>query len=166
MVSATRHLLAGCDGYRVLGADEVLGSVEELWLGAADEPVAAVVRLLDERRGLVGAEDVAAVVPAEESLTLASDARLIRLDPPYVEQPANGFSSATWRATGEVLQLPLQRYERSGLLDSSGPRQSAPRERPVWQTIVTLYLVLAAIVCSMIGLDILLAYLVTGSPPY
>jgi hypothetical protein len=124
MVSATRHLLAGCDGYRVIGADEVLGSVEELWLGAADEPVAAVVRLLDERRGLVGAEDVAAVVPAEESLTLASDARLIRLDPPYVEQPANGFSSATWRATGEVLSYPCN--DMSARDSSTAPARGSP----------------------------------------
>ena len=86
MASVTKHVLAGSDGYRVLSADEQLGWVEELWLGAADEPVAAVVRLADERRGLVVAEDVAAVAPTERSLTLAPAARLIRLDPPHVEQ--------------------------------------------------------------------------------
>ena len=167
MVSATRHPLVDCDGYRVLGADELLGWVEELWLGAADEPVAVVVRLLDERRGLVVAEDVAVVAPAEQSLTLAPEARLIRLDSPHVEQQTNGLSFATWRATGELLQLPTpQPHEGSDRLDRSGLQQRAARERPVWQTIATLYLVLAAIVCSMIALDILLAYLVTGSPPY
>ena len=33
-------------------------------------------------------------------------------------------------------------------------------------TIATLYLMLGGIVCLVIGLDILLAYLVAGSPPY
>ncbi len=157
MVSVTKHVLAGSDGYRVLSADEQLGWVEELWLGAADEPVAAVVRLADERRGLVVAEDVAAVAATERSLTLAPAARLIRLDPPHVEQQADGLSSATWRATGELLQLPATRP-----LD----KQTEPRERPVWMTIATLYFMLGGIVCLVIGLDFLLAYLVAGSPPY
>ncbi len=158
MASVTKHVLAGSDGYRVLSADEQLGWVEELWLGAADEPVAAVVRLADERRGLVVAEDVAAIAPTERSLTLAPDARLIRLDPPHVEQQTDGLSSATWRATGELLQLPVEA--------ATTDEQTARRERPVWMTIATLYFVLGGIVCLVIGLDILLAYLVAGSPPY
>jgi hypothetical protein len=165
MASVTKHVLAGSDGYRVLSVDEQLGWVEELWLGAADEPVAAVVRLADERRGLVVAEDVAAVAPTERSLTLAPAARLIRLDPPHVEQQSNGLSSATWRATGELLQLPADRpHERTAPLDRPGSGESARRERPVWMTIATLYLVLGGIVGLVIGLDILLAYLVAGSP--
>jgi hypothetical protein len=169
MASVARDLLAGSDGYRVLGGNEVLGRVEELWLGTADEPVAAVVRLVDERRGLVVAEDVLAVGPAEESLTLAPEARLIRLDPPHIEPESNGLSSATWRATGDALELPAPHpHQRLGLLDHRARPfgQSARPERPVWRTIVTLYLFLAGIVCSIIGLDILIAYLVTGSPPY
>ena len=157
MASVTKHVLAGSDGYRVLSADEQLGWVEELWLGAADEPVAAVVRLADERRGLVVAEDVAAIAPTERSLTLAPDARLIRLDPPHVEQQTDGLSSATWRATGELLQLPSKRPH---------DEQTARRERPLWMMIATLFFVLGGIVCLVIGLDFLLAYLVAGSPPY
>jgi hypothetical protein len=157
MASVTKHVLAGSDGYRVLSADEQLGWVEELWLGAADEPVAAVVRLADERRGLVVAEDVAAIAPTERSLTLAPDARLIRLDPPHVEQQTDGLSSATWRATGELLQLPSKRPH-----DEQTPR----RERPLWMMIATLFFVLGGVVCLVIGLDFLLAYLVAGSPPY
>ena len=166
MASVTKHVLAGSDGYRVLSADDQLGWVEELWLGADDEPVAAVVRLADERRGLLVAEDVAAAAPAELSLSLASDARLIRLDPPHVEQ-ADGPSSATWRATGELLQLPAERPHAApappGRPEAAQP---AHRERPVWMMIATLYLVLGGIVGFVIGLDILLAYLVAGSPPY
>jgi hypothetical protein len=157
MASVTKHVLAGSDGYRVLSADEQLGWVEELWLGAADEPVAAVVRLADERRGLVVAEDVAAIAPTERSLTLAPDARLIRLDPPHVEQQTDGLSSATWRATGELLQLPSKRPH---------DEQTARRERPLWMMIATLFFVLGGVVCLVIGLDFLLAYLVAGSPPY
>jgi hypothetical protein len=166
MASVTKHVLAGSDGYRVLSAAEQLGWVEELWLGAADEPVAAVVRLADERRGLVIAEDVAAVAPDERSLTLAPAARLIRLDPPHVEHLADGMSSATWRATGEVLQLPAEpRHEGPAPVDRLESGQSARRERPVFLTIATLYLVLGGIVGLVIGLDILLAYLVAGSQP-
>jgi hypothetical protein len=110
---------------------------------------------------------VAAVAPAERSLTLASDARLIRLDPPHVEQRADGLSSATWRATGELLQVPAGRAdEQPAPLERPDSRQSARRERPVWLTIATFLLVLGGIVCSIIGLDFLLAYLVAGSPPY
>ena len=38
--------------------------------------------------------------------------------------------------------------------------------RDSWMTIATLYFMLGGIVCLVIGLDLLLAYLVAGSPPY
>lgn len=117
------------------------------------------------RRGDIFGDDQA-VAAAERSLTLTSDARLIRLDPPHVEPQGNGLSSATWRATGELLQLPAERPDEPAPLARSGSAQPARHDRPVWMTIATLFLVLGGIVCSIIGLDFLLAYLVAGSPPY
>jgi hypothetical protein len=76
------------------------------------------------------------------------------------------MSSATWRATGEVLQLPAEpRHEGPAPVDRLESGQSARRERSVFLTIATLYLVLGGIVGLVIGLDILLAYLVAGSLP-
>jgi hypothetical protein len=81
---------------------------------------------------------------------------------------ASSFA-ASWRATGEAIELP-RRWPRPRQDDPARRRQRAqattPAEQPLWQAIVILYATLSGIVGSIIGLDILLAYLVTGSPPY
>jgi hypothetical protein len=168
MATVTGLQLGGCDAYRVLDAQRLVGLVEEIWLGPAEEPTAVVVRLLDRRRGLLRADDVAAVFREDDSLTLSPSARLLQLDAPHLERTYDrGTYSATWHTNGEPLLLPEppgperpRRLERQ--LSARAP-QASPL---VWQPIAKLYGALAAIVASVIGLDILIAYLAAGAPPY
>ena len=81
--------------------------------------------------------------------------------------PSNGLS-ASWRTTGEPLELP----DPPGLVDrallATRPCRLAPpprpeKSRPLWMTLVVLYASLALIAGLLIGLDFLVAWLVTGS---
>jgi hypothetical protein len=167
MASIQESRLAVCDNYRVLSAEGLVGRVEETWFGALEEPVGVAVRLEDGRRGLLLAEDVAGVWPESRSVTVVPGSRLLRLEPPHVEPDADGSLSASWRASGGELELP---QPARGIRDAVLPRRPVVRplaaRRPLWQTIGLVYLVLTLIVGALIGLDILVAYLVTGAPPY
>jgi hypothetical protein len=145
--------LAGADGYRVLGPRGTAGEVEEIWLGELEEPLALVVRLADGRRGLLLAEDVAGVSSPDETLTIAPDTQLLRLEPPHVEHDGNALA-ASWRTTGDAFDLAPPR----------SPRRRG--ERPLWVTVALMLAALTAIVCTLIGLDFLFAYLIGGRPPF
>jgi hypothetical protein len=171
VISQTRANLARCDGYGVYADGGSVGSVEEIWLGAWDEPTAVVVRLLDGRRGLVLASDVAGVWPSSRFLTIAKAARVLELEPPHLDPGADGTETpvASWRTSGDILALrerPRLDRLRPEALRSSRAVVEEKNERPLWQTIAGLYLSVTAIVLVLIAVDILLSYLVTGSPPY
>jgi hypothetical protein len=165
MASVARPALAAADAYRVLAASGRVGTVEEIWFSPTEEALALVVRLLDDRRGLLLAADVAGVSPEDRSLTIAADARLLRLDPPHLEEgDADGLPAASWRASGEALELPAR-----GRLVRRAARAVEPArrgERPLWRTILLMVTGLAVVVGVLIGLDFLFAYVVSGGPPY
>jgi hypothetical protein len=163
--------LAGCDGYRVYGDGNVRGSVEEIWVGTWDEPTAVVVRLLDGRRGLLLASDIAGVWPSSRFLTIAETGRLLQLEPPHLEPDEDGTENfaASWRTSGDVLELAgpghFDRLMPDALRSSRGATAQED-ERPLWKSLAGLYLGVAAIIMVLIALDILFSYFVTGSPPY
>jgi hypothetical protein len=167
VATVVRNELAGCEGFRLEYERGLAGWVEETWLGAADEPVALAIRLIDGRDGLLLAEDVGMVVREHELLTMRADARLLELELPRVLASNNGLSAA-WRTTGEQLELP----EPPGLVDRAlltirpwrlAPPPRGETTRPLWMTLVVLYSTLALIACLLIGLDFLVSWLVTGS---
>lgn len=168
MASVAQPALAAADGYRVLAAAGRVGDVEELWFGEREEPLALVVRLTDERRGLLLADDVAGVSPDDRSLTMAQGARLLHLDPPQLETMSDGSLAASWRATDTPVALPESHPRLRGLLPSTAPHpvSAVTRERPLWRTVLIMLCTLAVIVGSLIALDFFFAYVITGGPPY
>jgi hypothetical protein len=168
VATVVRHELAGCEGFRLESPRGLLGWVEETWLGAGDEPVALAIRTIDWREGLLLAEDVERVIRDHELLTMRAGARLLELELPRVETASTNGLSASWRTTGEPLELP----EPPGVVDRAllairpwrlAPPPRSAAERPLWVVLAELYAVLALIVCTLIGLDFLIAWLVTGS---
>ena len=167
MATVVRHELARCEGFRLETDLGLAGWVEETWLGAGDEPVALAIRLIDGRDGLLLAEDVATVIREHELLTMRAGSRLLELELPRVLASNNGLS-ASWRTTGEPLELP----DPPGLIDRAllgiRPWRLAPPPRPeagrpLWLTLVAIYTALAVIAGLLIGLDYLISWLVTGS---
>jgi len=165
MASVALTNLAASDGYRVLAQAGTIGRVEEIWLGEHEEPLAVVVRLGDGRRGLLLGEDVAAVSTDDRSITVAPEGSLLHLDAPHLEHTADGTPAASWRATGIPLELPAP-----AALPLRGvplTRSHEPRvERPLWITLAITLAGIFLIVCTLIGLDFLFAYLVGGGPPF
>ena len=167
MASVAHPALRVADGYRVLAASGRIGDVEELWFGEREEPLAAVVHLIDGRRGLLLAEDVAGVSPDDRSLTIAGDARLLQLDPPHLAG-GDGRLNASWHATDTALELPMPHARLRGLMPGSMPHPAAAltRDRPLWRTVLVMLGARTVIVGALIALDFLFAYAVTGGPPY
>jgi hypothetical protein len=167
MASVAQPALAAADGYRVLTATGRVGDVEELWFGEREEPLALVVRLTDERRGLLVADDVAGVSPDDRSLTMAPEARLLHLDPPHLETTSDGTLAASWRTTDARLALPASQ-PRLRWLPSTAPHpiSAVTRERPLWRIVLVMLGALTVIVGALIALDFIFAYVITGGPPY
>jgi hypothetical protein len=152
--------LAGATDHHVFLSGGKLGRVEEIWFGPREEPLAAVVRLLDGRRGLLLAKDVAAVSHDDASVTVAPDVGLLCLEPPHLEASGDALS-ASWRTTGEPLELPPARR-----LSLSPALPGRLGDRPLWLTVLAMVATIACIVVLLIGLDIAIAYAVAGRPPY
>jgi hypothetical protein len=168
MAIAVRRDLRGCEGFRLESPQGIAGWVEETWLGASDEPVALVIRLIDGRDGLLLAEDVETVSREHERLTMSPGTRLLELELPHVENSSADGMSASWRTTGAPLELPERPDVVSRALLAIRPWRLAPpprpwSERPAWVTVLALYVAIALIVGLLIGLDFLVAKLVTGS---
>ena len=168
MATVVRHELAGCEGFRLESAQGLVGWVEETWLGSAEEPVALAIRVIDGRDGLLLAEDVEAVSRDDELLVMRGGARLLELELPHVQTASAGSISASWRTTGELLELPDPPGLVARALLAVRPWRLAPpprpaAERPLWLTLVEVYAVLTVIVVLLIGLDFFVAWLATGS---
>jgi hypothetical protein len=167
MATVARHDLRGCAWFRLESPEGLLGWVEEIWLGPAEEPAALAVRTIDGRDGLLLAEDVEAVAEDSELVLMRPEGRLLELEVPRISS-ADGLS-ASWSATGEPLDPPP---EPPGAVDRAllaiRPWRLAPpprpgAERPLWQQIVALYTGLALVVSLVIGLSFLVAWIATGS---
>jgi hypothetical protein len=168
MAIAVRHELRGCEGFRLESPHGIAGWVEETWLGAGEEPVALVIRLIDGRDGLLLGEHVETISREHERLTMSPGARLLELGLPHVETLSAEGMSASWQTTGGTLELPERPDVVSRALLAVRPwRLSSPprpwSQRPAWVTVLVLYVGIALIVGLLIGLDFLVAKLVTGS---
>lgn len=168
MAIALGHDLRGCEGFRLESSQGITGWVEETWLGAGDEPVALVIRLIDGRDALLLGEDVGTISREHERLTMSPGAGLLELELPHVETSSADGMSASWRTTGVTLELPERPDVVSRALLGIRPWRLAPpprawSERPAWVTVLALYITIALIVGLLIGLDFLVAKLVTGS---
>jgi hypothetical protein len=165
------HALSRCEGFRVESAQGVHGWVEETWLGAADEPAALAVRMVDGRDGLLLAEDVGTLDRDRRLLTMRAGARLLELDPPRIASESPDGISASWSTTGELSEPPVSRGAFERVLIAMGRRRLVPpprrpepqRDRPTWLTLLLLFATIAVIVGVLIGLDFLVAWLATGS---
>lgn len=171
MAVVARHALSRCEGFRVESTQGVHGWVEETWLGAADEPAALAVRMVDGRDGLLLAEDIGSLDRDRHLLTMRAGARLLELDPPRIDTGSPNGISASWSTTGELSEPPVSRGAFERMLIALGrrrlvpppPRSEPDRDRPTWVTLLLLFATIAFIVCLLIGLDFLVAWLATGS---
>ncbi len=167
MATIVGRQLAGCEGFRVESPRGLLGWVEETWLGAEDETVALAVRTIDGRDGLVLVEDVELVVRERELVAMRAQSRLLELDVPRVETSSTGGLSASWRATGEVLEPPDPPGAFARALLAIRPWRLAPppavgAERPLLLQLAILYAAITVIVGLVIGLAFLAARLAAG----
>jgi hypothetical protein len=170
MAVVERSRLSRCEGFRVQSRQGLAGWVEETWLDPAGEATAVAVLLVDGRRGLLLADDVEALLPDDESILVRAGGELLELDAPRVERDADGAPrsrvTASWRTTGEVLELPappglLRRARPSSRRRALAPPRRKP-ERPLWQIVALLYTAIAALVGLVIALAFVVADLVTG----
>lgn len=166
MATVVRPEVPNVDGFEIVTPSGLAGWVEEMWLDSADAPIALALRLLDGRRGLLFTSDVDEVVRERCSIRISDGVRILELEPPHLEA-RDGVPVASWRATGVELSLP----EPPGQLHQAilarhrpiVPAQAPKPERPIWRLMLGVYLALAVIALTVIGLDFLVAYLVTGS---
>jgi hypothetical protein len=168
-MSAVATAIGNCDGYSVSTPAGVVGWVEEMWLDDSERATALAVRLLDGRRGLLVRDEIDEVAHERRAVTISTGARILRLEPPHVHDGVNGAPIASWAASGAPLELPEPAgLIRSALVGLHRPAVPTTSEGGVstFQTIVTMFVTIALIGVMVIGLDILVAYLATGHPPY
>jgi hypothetical protein len=166
MATQIENTLGICDGFEVLTSRGFVGWVEETWLDAHENPTAFALRISDGRRGLMIADSVEDCVRERRSLLVSSDVRVLELEPPHIH--AGGPLVATWRPTGEAIELPeppgpvhhavLDRLHRP-VVPTPAP---SPGERPLWQILAILYSCLGVIALTLVGVDFLIAYFSTG----
>jgi hypothetical protein len=168
-MSAVATAIGNCDGYTVATPAGVVGWVEEMWLDDSDSARALAVRLLDGRRGLLVRDEIDEVEHERRMVTIGTGAHILRLEPPHVHDGSNGARVASWAATGAPLELPEPAgVVRSALVGLHRPvvPKTTDGGLSTFRTIVAMFAAIAVIGISVIGLDILVAYLATGHPPY
>jgi len=173
MAIQTQTQIGNCDGFSIVTPLGLIGWVEEMWIDRAGEPSALALRLLDGRRGLLIAAEIEEVVREHRLITVGRGVRVLELEPPHVNP---GWSSdesltASWTTTGRSLRLPEPPGQLHGaILSLHRPlvpaANGAKLEQPIWQVVTLMYTGLVLIAGALIGLDILIAYLATGRPPY
>lgn len=166
MAAQIESNLGNCDGFEVLTPRGFIGWVEETWLDHRENPTAFALRFSDGRRGLLIAEAVEDCIRERRSLLVSSDVRVLELEPPHID--ANGALAATWRPTGEAIELPeppgpvhhavIDRLHRPVV--QTPPTR--PAERPLWEILAVLYSCLALLALTLVGVDFLVAYIATG----
>jgi hypothetical protein len=151
--------LTGSDGFRVETPKGRLGIVEEVWVGADDEPEALAVRTVDGRHGLLLADEVDAVL-AEEKQIVVEEPHLLELDAPRLDDKPEGAPglTASWATTGEVLTVFEPRTS------SAAERVEALSEGPIWRSVAILYGGIAFLVVLLITLTFVISLLVAGRP--
>jgi len=168
-MNAVATAIGNCDGYSVATHAGLVGWVEEMWLDETGSTTALAVRLLDGRRGLLVGTEIDEVAHERRTVSVGTGARILRLEPPHVQQGPGGSTVASWAATGAPLELPGPPGLFAGVLFGLR-RPAVPRSGEggisTFRTIVTMLVAIGFIGLAVIGLDFLVAYLATGRPPY
>lgn len=148
--------LQEADGFRVVGPDGDIGTVEEVWLDGDGAATGVALRTDAGRRGLLRAADVEAVEAERRWVVVSSEARLLELDPPrLVRGPARqGRLEAAWTTTGATLDVAPPEPERP---ERPHP---PPIEPSLLRSIVVLYAGIAVVVVVIMALAFGIAYLV------
>src|SRR5205814_8203005 len=131
-------------------------------------PAALALRTPDGQRALLPAEAVTAVDPDSQQVLVPAGTEIYALDAPRIEA-GDGSLAAHWQTLGAVVHA-------DGASSTLGEPPSEPlaisraatatRERPLWQVVAFALTMLGALILAEIGADFLVAYLVTGNPPY
>jgi hypothetical protein len=153
--------LRGTEDFVVESADGEIGRVEELWLGADEEPQALAVCMTDGSRALLLAEDVAAVDREHRWVVVGLHPELLELDAPRLES-TGGRPTASWATTGTVVHP--EPPSRPGVLQAFRRRVPNMDERPLWQLVATLYAAVALIVVFVIALVFVVSWIAGGHP--
>jgi len=164
--------LRQCDGFRVESPEGLIGWVEEVWLGVRNEPLALAVKRTDGRRGLLSADDVAAVVSEDQWVIVSSQPALLELDAPRLEALDSGSDSrvvASWATTGAALPPPTEpgTFRRAAFafrlrrpLRTVDAQVGA--EPPILPAVAFLLGGIFLTVAAVITLAFVVSYLVTG----
>jgi hypothetical protein len=156
LAPARQSALLRCDGFAVVTAEARVGSVEEIWLDSRGEPTGLAIRTGAGERGLVLADDVAAVDQERRWVVVDPDVRVLELEPPRLVQGVHGSRrfEAAWTTSGDTLAVrppPRARVRR--------PQQARP-DPPLVRSIVLLYAALTVVVALIMALAFLVPYLV------
>jgi hypothetical protein len=108
--------LVGTDGFVVESSEGDVGMVEEVWVGAGNEPRALAVRTPDGRCGLLAGEDVLAVDRENHWVVVSPETVLLELAAPRLQETLNEDgapkATASWTTTGAVVPLVAPRRRR------------------------------------------------------
>ncbi len=156
-LTTTRGLHDALD-FVVESADGAVGRVEEIWLGAGEEPQAVAVRMKDGSRALLLEEDVLAVDRERRWVVARPGADLLELElPRLASRDGDGHLAASWSTTGTVLHP----HERAPV--PMGRRSRLTTDRPLWQVVAILYTAVGFVVVLVVALVFVIARLVVGS---
>ncbi len=149
------------EGFAVESADGEIGRVEEVWLGADEDPKALAVCLTDGSRALLLAENVAAVDREHRWVVVGLHPELLELDAPRFTADG-GRPAASWATTGTVVHP--EPPAKPGVLQAFRRRAPNMDERPLWQLVAILYTAVALIVVFVIALVFVVSWIAGGHP--
>jgi hypothetical protein len=165
----SRDRLLETDGFLVESPAGDVGWIEEVWVDDEGEPEAVAVRTSDGRHGLLLNEDVLSVDRESRWVVVAENARFLELAAPRVTA-ADGAAKrieSSWATTGAVLEVtPRPRrlwHVPYRPAEPSRPGRRRAIERPLWQGIAALLVLIALLVGATVTLAYVISDLVTGT---
>jgi hypothetical protein len=171
-VAESRDRLLETDGFLVESSGGDLGWIEEVWVDEAGDADAVAVRTADGRHGLLLDEDVLAVDRESRWVVVSPGTTFLELDTPHVTKRAEDGTArfeSSWATTGALLEVaPRPRHLWHVPYRPEEPARPTRRrgvERPLWQGIAALLLLIALLVVVTVTLAYVIAGLVTDSSP-
>ena len=166
-----RDRLLETDGFLVESPAGDLGWIEEVWVDEAGDAHAVAVRTADGRHALLLDEDVVAVDREQRWVVVSEQPTFLELDVPRLARRAGdgGTISSSWATTGSVLEVePRPHHLWHVPYRPAEPKQHARRrrtERPLWQGIAALLLLIAILVGVTVTLAFVIADLLAAAAP-
>jgi hypothetical protein len=169
MATVMNARLHDTDGYVVESSEGDVGWVEEVWVGAANEPQALAVRIPDGRRALLLGADILAVDRENRWVVVPAEPTLLELDVPRLTTgDGKGKTvrlAASWTTTGALVPVSASRHRRRRLRFGGSepapalapPSSAETSERPLWEIVAVLYASLALLATFVITLTFMLA---------